>query len=216
MDSYFGQKQWYKVKPFYCRIGLLKINSFSHHTLIDRLEWCGLLWWFYQLFGLSFWRHPFTAEDSLVNKWCNATFLKICFDEETNSSTSWTTLGWVRFDFWVNYSVDISFKPISDAWSFIEFKGYEGRTGMASVTLKKDHQFEPEAIFSHVTTYLPSYARPRFLRIQVTSQCSFWTHDPFVVSMCMYSLMSQISRSVSDCRTVWLWLALSNSWKGSW
>ncbi len=26
---------------------------------------CGLLWCFYQLFGLSFWRHPFTAEDPL-------------------------------------------------------------------------------------------------------------------------------------------------------
>ncbi len=30
----------------------------------------GLLWCFYQLFGLSFWRHPFTAEDPLVSKWC--------------------------------------------------------------------------------------------------------------------------------------------------
>ncbi len=49
---------------------------------------CGLLWCFYQLFGLSFWRHPFTAEDPLVSKWCNATFLQICSDEETNSSTS--------------------------------------------------------------------------------------------------------------------------------
>uniref|UniRef100_A0A671MMA7 AMP-binding enzyme C-terminal domain-containing protein n=2 Tax=Sinocyclocheilus anshuiensis TaxID=1608454 RepID=A0A671MMA7_9TELE len=37
---------------------------------------------------------------------------------------------------------------------------------MATITLKKDHQFEPEDIFSHVTTYLPSYARPRFIRIQ--------------------------------------------------
>ncbi len=27
-----------------------------------------LLWSFYQLFGLSFWRHPFTAEDPLVSK----------------------------------------------------------------------------------------------------------------------------------------------------
>ncbi len=34
------------------------------------LEWCGLLWCFYQLFGLSFWRHPFTAEDPLMSKWC--------------------------------------------------------------------------------------------------------------------------------------------------
>ncbi len=34
----------------------------------------GLLWCFYQLFGLSFWRHPFTAEHPLLRQWCNATF----------------------------------------------------------------------------------------------------------------------------------------------
>ncbi len=44
----------------------------QHKTLIEGLESCGLLWCFYQLFGLSFWRHPFTAEDPLVNKWCKA------------------------------------------------------------------------------------------------------------------------------------------------
>ncbi len=38
---------------------------------------CGLLWCFYQQFGLSFWRHPFTAEDPLRRHWCNATFLQI-------------------------------------------------------------------------------------------------------------------------------------------
>ncbi len=47
--------------------------------LIDRLEWYGFLWCFY---GLSFWRHPFTAEVPLVSNWCNATFLQICTDEE--------------------------------------------------------------------------------------------------------------------------------------
>ncbi len=26
--------------------------------------------------------HPFTAEDPLVSKWCNATVLQICSDEE--------------------------------------------------------------------------------------------------------------------------------------
>ncbi len=37
---------------------------------------CGLLWCFYQLFGLSFWRHPFTAEDPLLSKRCNVNFSK--------------------------------------------------------------------------------------------------------------------------------------------
>ncbi len=41
------------------------------------MDWSGVdyLWvivMFYQLFGLSFWRHPFTAEDPLVSKWCSA------------------------------------------------------------------------------------------------------------------------------------------------
>ncbi len=27
---------------------------------------------FYHLFGHSFWRHPFTLDDPLVSKWCNA------------------------------------------------------------------------------------------------------------------------------------------------
>ncbi len=38
---------------------------------------CGLLWCIYQLFGLSYWRHPFTAEDPLLSKLCNVTFLQI-------------------------------------------------------------------------------------------------------------------------------------------
>ncbi len=50
----------------------------------------------------SFWRHTFTAEDPLVNKWCKA---KIS-NKETNSST----LGWPggerilgKILFWMNY-----------------------------------------------------------------------------------------------------------------
>ncbi len=74
---------------------------------------CGLLWCFYQLFGL--WRHPFTTEDPLVSKWCNATFLQICSHEETKSSTSWMAWGWVNSQlfkiFWGNYS----FKWVEDA-----------------------------------------------------------------------------------------------------
>ncbi|XP_056595223.1 very long-chain acyl-CoA synthetase [Triplophysa dalaica] len=44
--------------------------------------------------------------------------------------------------------------------------GHEGRIGMAAVKLKDDQQFDCECFFSHVTTYLPSYARPRFIRIK--------------------------------------------------
>ncbi len=67
-----------------------------HKMLIDWIT-CRLMWCFYQLFELSFWRHPFTAEDLLVSKWCNAKFLQICFDKETNSATSWMAWGWVKF-----------------------------------------------------------------------------------------------------------------------
>ncbi len=78
-----------------------KLNAswWMYYSLLEALidvMWitCGLLWCFYQLFGLSFWRHPFTAADPLVSKWCNVKFLQICSDEETSSSTSW---GWVKF-----------------------------------------------------------------------------------------------------------------------
>ncbi len=67
-----------------------------HKTLTDGLDTRGLLWCFYQLFELSFWRHPFTAEDPLLSKWCNVKFLKICSDEETKSSVSWMAWGGVH------------------------------------------------------------------------------------------------------------------------
>ncbi len=54
----------------------------------DITWWTGVVWiivMFYQLFRLSFWRHPFTAEDPLVSKRYNAKYLQI---HSTNSSTS--------------------------------------------------------------------------------------------------------------------------------
>ncbi len=56
---YFCRKQWFEVK----NIVMMNLFLLVLKTLTDGLEWCGLLWCFYQLFGLSFWRHPFTAED---------------------------------------------------------------------------------------------------------------------------------------------------------
>ncbi len=50
---------------------------------------CGLLWCFYQLFGLSFWRHPFTAEHPLMRHWCRDTFLQIWW-RKTHLHLEWS------------------------------------------------------------------------------------------------------------------------------
>ncbi len=49
-ELYFSQKQWFQVKSIF-------MMAYKHY-----------LW----IIELSFWRHPFTAEDPLVSTWCNA------------------------------------------------------------------------------------------------------------------------------------------------
>ncbi len=59
------------------------------------VDYYDVLW----VFGLSFWRHPFTADNLLVSKWCNAKFLQICSNEEQKKKyiKSWMAWGWVHF-----------------------------------------------------------------------------------------------------------------------
>ncbi len=73
MDSQFSQKWWFKVKMAY-----MQIVTSEDVNWCTGVVWitCGLLWCFYQLFGLSFWWHPFTTEDSLVSEWCNAKLIR--------------------------------------------------------------------------------------------------------------------------------------------
>ncbi len=68
---------------------LLQAYIFSLH---DINWWTEVVWITVMLISCldSFWRHPFTAEDASVSRWCNAAFLQISSDEETNSSISWT------------------------------------------------------------------------------------------------------------------------------
>lgn len=40
---------------------------------------------------------------------------------------------------------------------------------MASIKMKEGHEFNGNELFKHIADYLPPYARPRFLRIQVRS-----------------------------------------------
>ncbi len=81
LDSYFGEKWWFKVKRHFMNYK----NFFFFFTSQDFNWWTGVMWiigCFYQLFELSFWRHPFTAVDPLISKWCNAKFLQTFFDIE--------------------------------------------------------------------------------------------------------------------------------------
>ncbi|XP_037339616.2 long-chain fatty acid transport protein 2 [Pungitius pungitius] len=48
----------------------------------------------------------------------------------------------------------------------VQVPGHEGRVGMAAVTVKEGSQFEGSRVYNHLVNYLPSYARPRFIRIQ--------------------------------------------------
>ncbi len=75
---------------------------------------CWLLWCVYQLFGLSLWWHPFTTQDPLVKKWCNAKFLQISLNEEINSSMFWMAWVWLNYQhisFWVNFSFKLLVSP---------------------------------------------------------------------------------------------------------
>ncbi len=77
--------------------------------------WTRIMWiivMFHHLFGLSFWRHPFTTEDPFVSKLCNDTFII------TNSSTSWMALGWVHFQQILLWGVNYSF---NGGWTFLLF-----------------------------------------------------------------------------------------------
>ncbi len=103
-DSYFSQKRWFEVQS----ISLIDFQLFNSQDI----NWwtggvwitCGLLWCFYQMFGLSFWRHPFTA----VDPWD----VMLHFSK----SVQWTNkLDGLRvrtfpanFHFWVNYFLHMS------------------------------------------------------------------------------------------------------------
>ncbi len=67
-------KMWWKHLQDGCASTNMQLSASQDDG--SRAGYSMIVEMFYQLFGLSFWRHPFTAEDPLVSKWCNATFLQ--------------------------------------------------------------------------------------------------------------------------------------------
>ncbi|XP_026871949.2 long-chain fatty acid transport protein 6 [Electrophorus electricus] len=52
----------------------------------------------------------------------------------------------------------------------VEVPGHEGRAGMAAVIVRPGCSFDGKKLFNITTAYLPSYARPLFIRIQETME----------------------------------------------
>ncbi|XP_060734446.1 solute carrier family 27 member 2a [Tachysurus vachellii] len=48
----------------------------------------------------------------------------------------------------------------------VKVPGHEGRIGMAAIKLKEGWNFDGSIAYKHVESYLPTYARPRFIRVQ--------------------------------------------------
>lgn len=51
--------------------------------------------------------------------------------------------------------------------------GLEGRAGMAAITPREGRRFDTAAFYQHVAKFLPNYARPRFIRVQVSHAALF-------------------------------------------
>ncbi|XP_068168404.1 long-chain fatty acid transport protein 2-like isoform X1 [Antennarius striatus] len=48
----------------------------------------------------------------------------------------------------------------------VQVPGQEGRVGMAAVSLREGQKFDSTGVFENVEKFLPTYARPRFIRIK--------------------------------------------------
>uniref|UniRef100_UPI0037E88A65 long-chain fatty acid transport protein 2-like n=1 Tax=Semicossyphus pulcher TaxID=241346 RepID=UPI0037E88A65 len=48
----------------------------------------------------------------------------------------------------------------------VQVPGQEGRVGMAAIAISDGQSFDSTGVFKHIEKFLPTYARPRFMRIQ--------------------------------------------------
>lgn len=88
--------------------------------------------------------------------------------------------------------------------------GHEGRIGMAAITVNEGAQFDGSKIYNHVVNYLPSYARPRFIRIQVflyfkhtLLHCCVKKTKKTMIVISVYATLPILDNALSHC--VWWW-----------
>ncbi len=84
-----------KLKRLNNRYFFKQTCSFSlHKMLIDGLEYLWIIVMFLSVVWTLILTAPIHSRGSIR---CNATFLQICFNEETNSPSSWMAWGWIHF-----------------------------------------------------------------------------------------------------------------------
>ncbi len=147
-----------------------------------RVVWitCGLLWCFYQLFGLSFWRHPFTAEHPLVSKWCNATFLQIWWRNKI--STSWMAWGRVIFGWTIPLSL-MSYETAVKSSSALSPSETNGTWGLSHKTSLPNKP----GLFQLVWLILNQINWVRLSEINLAYLVNlFYETGPFMVMLVLY------------------------------
>lgn len=85
--------------------------------------------------------------------------------------------------------------------------GHEGRAGMAAVVLKQSLWLDGRKLYDHLVETLPSYAWPRFLRVQVGPTEVF--RRPRVVE-------TQLILLICVFRPLWMWQRHSSSRSWGW
>ncbi len=93
----------------------------------------GLLWCFHQLFGLSFWRHSFTAEDLLMSKWC---YIYINLKKQTHLHLRWPEGEYILISGW---TIPLILQPepdmTSDLFDLLAFQFRRDPCGRDAQTL---------------------------------------------------------------------------------
>ncbi len=131
-----------------------KYAQIKHRSQRKQFKTALILWCFISCLDthFKFWRHPFTAEDPLVSKWCNATFLQICSDEKYKLLDILDGLGWVHFQQtfifeWTislrmvalrSYVNHISYLPSSMKWLNCLLRASCSKRGVSSVETTHD------------------------------------------------------------------------------